>query len=226
MNNNIHKFKAFTLVEVIVVMVIIAILAALMVPSLTKYIDKANYQSLISESKAVFTAAQAAASEEYAHGIKFSAGKTPVGYDIPKVDEDGNVVLDSKGKVVYEQIHCGRITNWTLNRIQKGSTSGLNVNSSEYKIGKMTLDYLDSAETKGSNVYDFTSSEVRLSDSSKGTTTADGFFKESKSDVGMSIYFDAKGKIVMVHYAKRGCDKIAVVTANKVDLVDEIISSR
>lgn len=58
--------KAFTLVEVIVVMVILAILAAMLIPSLTGYIDKANAQSVLVEARSYLTAAQARASEIYA----------------------------------------------------------------------------------------------------------------------------------------------------------------
>lgn len=39
---NIKKKRGFTLVELIVVLVILALLAALLVPALTGYIDKAR----------------------------------------------------------------------------------------------------------------------------------------------------------------------------------------
>ena len=51
--------------ELICVLVILAVLAALLVPSLTGYIDKAKQQAVISEAKGIWTAAQAAASEFY-----------------------------------------------------------------------------------------------------------------------------------------------------------------
>lgn len=60
-----RTLNAFTLVEVIVVMVILAILAALLIPSLTGYIDKANEQSAIVEARSVLTAAQTMTSEHY-----------------------------------------------------------------------------------------------------------------------------------------------------------------
>jgi len=55
-------------VELIVVLVILAILAALLVPALTGYIDKAKEQSLVSEASMVLTAAQATVSEAYGSG--------------------------------------------------------------------------------------------------------------------------------------------------------------
>ena len=65
--------KGFTLVELIVVL---AILAALLVPALTGYIDKAREQSLISEGAMVLTAAQATVSEGYGTGDVVVSGTT------------------------------------------------------------------------------------------------------------------------------------------------------
>ena len=57
--------KGFTLVELIVVLVILAILAALLVPTLTGYIDKANKEKVVSETRMVVMAAQTELSEAY-----------------------------------------------------------------------------------------------------------------------------------------------------------------
>lgn len=58
--------KGFTLVELIVVLVILAILAALLVPALTGYIDKANKEKVISETRMLHTAIQTEMSALYA----------------------------------------------------------------------------------------------------------------------------------------------------------------
>ena len=97
--------KGFTLVELIVVLVILAILAALLVPALTKYIDKANEEKATSECRMVVKAAQTAGTENYAKNDSLSetGNKKPETSTIDCYSELPNanytVTYDTSGKV-------------------------------------------------------------------------------------------------------------------------------
>ena len=58
--------KGFTLVEMIVVLVIIAILAAITIPALIKYIDKAKEKQITIDARTAYLAAETTVSEAYA----------------------------------------------------------------------------------------------------------------------------------------------------------------
>lgn len=105
---NAKKKKGFTLVEVIIVLVIIAILAAVLIPSLTGYIDKANEKAAITKARNFVMAAQTLASEAYGEGkvatldddggAKFIAAT----FALSEVSNTGvtvDVTMTSKGKV-------------------------------------------------------------------------------------------------------------------------------
>ena len=61
-----QKNKGFTLVEMIVVLVILAILAAILVPALLGYIDSARSKQTVLNARSAMTAAQAEMSSIYA----------------------------------------------------------------------------------------------------------------------------------------------------------------
>ena len=83
--------KGFTLVELIVVLVILAILAALLIPTLTGYIDKANKEKVVSETRMVVMAAQTELSEAY--------GKAGAGEKITTSTNDNKTLTDAITKL-------------------------------------------------------------------------------------------------------------------------------
>jgi prepilin-type N-terminal cleavage/methylation domain-containing protein len=92
----------FTLVEVIVVIVIIAILAAIGVPALTGYIDKAQDRKWIAEARNYLVAGHTVIDEAYADGeFRFNS-------EYPETNT-GNTYLDdyiSEGDNVNEYLRC------------------------------------------------------------------------------------------------------------------------
>ncbi|MBO4449195.1 MAG: type II secretion system protein [Clostridiales bacterium] len=104
-----HKCRqAFTLTELIVVLVILAVLAAMLVPALTGYIDRAKQKKDINEAQACLVAAQAALTEAYAKGSKtdIKANRNVAGIDKSKVNDygDANCVNSDFAKNVLNYV--------------------------------------------------------------------------------------------------------------------------
>lgn len=92
--------KGFTLVEVIVVLVILAILIAIAVPSVMKYIDDANDAKYLAQGRAAMIATQAELVADYADDKKFNSSvegssdllnavSDEIGFKVTKIYLDG-----------------------------------------------------------------------------------------------------------------------------------------
>lgn len=86
----------FTLVEMIVVLVIIAILAAITIPALLKYIDKARDKQVLIDTRAICMATQSVMTEAYATDSWKNNGKNFLTIG----DKNGN----DEQKKQYEEI--------------------------------------------------------------------------------------------------------------------------
>lgn len=109
---NLKKKKGFTLVEVIIVLVILAILAAILIPSLVGYIDKANEKASIANCRSFVLAAQTIGSETYGEKGALSTNGTNATvteadfikevFDLSELDSakfKGEITMTPKGKV-------------------------------------------------------------------------------------------------------------------------------
>ncbi len=94
--------KGFTLVELIVVLIILAILAALLIPALTGYIDKAKEKQVIAETRQAVMAAQTLADELYAKG-KIAAPAAPAS-STEILDTTAGATEPADGKILPKDI--------------------------------------------------------------------------------------------------------------------------
>ena len=136
LTKNLKKKKGFTLVEVIIVLVILAILAAILIPSLVGYIDKANEKASIANCRSFVLAAQTIGSETYGEKGTLSTEGTDATvvkadflkevFDLSELDSTkfkGEITMTPKGKVSTVKFDDGSyIVTFTGTNYQVDST--------------------------------------------------------------------------------------------------------
>ena len=176
--------------ELIVVLTILAILAALLIPALTGYIRKAKEKAIITEATDVWKASQAALSECYAlypESFTDPAPKPPCRF---------TTVID--GKPVSG---LGRVTNAALNALQMNPKDQTEVNTSSRRISRQVLDYLDSTK-KSDARYLFTAPKNK----NTWNTTCNDFLGSNPDsrEVLLQIFHTDDGRVVAINFGKDG----------------------
>ena len=166
-------------------LVILAILAAVLIPSLIGYIDKAKQRAVIAEARDVWTASQAALSECYAMYPESFAASCKFKSTIGGV----------------QMTRLGRISNGALHALQKNPNDPTEAGTSSRRIAGQVLAYLDSADKNAGPRYTFGSGNIPT-----GNTRPSNYFTtEPKStDVIIQIFHTADGRMVALNFGKNG----------------------
>lgn len=130
-----NKKKGFTLVELIVVLAILAILAAMLVPALTGYIDKANEKKVVAAARQYYVAAQTVTTDAYASNVKLTSIKANGGTNGTTVTEIGinEAAVSNLDDVRWDEDYK------QLAEMKKGDTAEFAIDKDTHKITSATV---------------------------------------------------------------------------------------
>ncbi len=155
----INNEKGFTLVELIVVLVILAILAAMLVPALLGFIDRAKEGKYEEEVHSIYTALQVINDERYAVGTKPISSTGADVLTANELKELNGMIAPAKVNAVTDLTAIGyagtdakgqyTIATFTVKfDSQDGKTTGL---TGELKAGSVSVTIPESTNNNNNN---------------------------------------------------------------------------
>jgi len=187
LQKGIKNDKGFTLVEVIVVLVILAAIAAILIPSLTGWIDKARAKTNVVSTREIYLAAQTAISETYG--------------------ENGEYFKTDISRFKYgPQKNFARISDNMLYKVQNNKVSSTDTKA-DALIAEKILGYVGSSYGEKNKEYTF------VNKTAPTTETAEAY--ENKYDQpGIIIFYTKDGRVAQVQFGSGGY--LCVLTRGKI----------
>ncbi len=130
--DKINEKKGFTLIEIAIVLVIIAILAAILVPNLLKWVDKSKDTKMLSAAKTVKDCVVAEFADMHKNGEELGADETAYDEDFWSAVSDaaGTTVTNDSKKNGYVQFTVENDTLKTFSYTKDDRIATLNENGS------------------------------------------------------------------------------------------------